>query len=268
MRGSELGRAAAFFGIAVLLCAGATQLAPLIAENVLKIAMVAPLASVLLMLFVLTQEGASRRAWLDLGLNRAGLSGWPLAMTVPIVVLGVAYGVVWTIGVGSLIAPAGFENPGAYVLDFVASITIVALLGGIGEEVGWRGYLLPRLLSLGVLPALLISGLMHGVFHLPVILLTPYYHAEGDMLIIVPLFLATLTAAGVCYGYLRLTTGSVWPAAIAHSTFNIVWDRFNAATQTTSPLTLEYLAGESGVLTLGTLTIASVMLARRLLRAG
>ena len=80
----------------------------------------------------------------------------------------------------------------------------------------------------------------------------------------VPLFLATLTMAGVCYGYLRLTTGSVWPAAIAHSAFNIFWDRLNAFTQTDSKLALEYLAGESGLLTFGALTAVAAVLAYRL----
>ena len=37
--------------------------------------------------------------------------------------------------------------------------------------------------------------------------------------------------AGICYGYLRLVTGSVWPAAIGHSAFNIFWDRLNGFTQ-------------------------------------
>ena len=61
--------------------------------------------------------------------------------------------------------------------------------------------------------------------------------------------------AGVCFGYLRLTTGSVWPATLAHSGFNIFWERFNGFTETRSPLVLEYLAGESGLLTLFALAV-------------
>jgi membrane protease YdiL (CAAX protease family) len=73
-----------------------------------------------------------------------------------------------------------------------------------------------------------------------------------------------LTMAGVCYGYLRLTTASVWPAALAHSGFNIFWERFNSFTKTSSPLALEYLAGESGVLTLATLSVLAGWFAHRL----
>jgi membrane protease YdiL (CAAX protease family) len=46
----------------------------------------------------------------------------------------------------------------------------VTLLGGLGEEIGWRGYLLAHLLGLGMRRALLISGLVHGRRHLPVMI--------------------------------------------------------------------------------------------------
>lgn len=262
---SDLAKAAGYFACATALCIGAVLLAPALGEDALKLAMLAPLGAVLAMFFVFTSDGRSRAAWAALGLQRPGLRGWPLALGVPIAVLGVAYGVVRALGVATL-TPPRVESVPAYLADLVASIVLVALVGGIGEEIGWRGYMLPRLRSLGLLPALLLSGLAHGLFHLPAILWTPYYHAQGESLVVLPLFLATLTAAGVCYGYLRLTTGSVWPAALAHSTFNIVWDRLNACTRSDSPRTLEYLAGESGLVTLLALGAVAAWLAWRLPR--
>jgi CAAX protease family protein len=125
---------------------------------------------------------------------------------------------------------------------------------------------LPHLQKLGLRAALLISGFLHGVFHLPAILGSSLYHSGGNPLIVIPFFLATLTVAGVCHGYPRLTTNSVWPAALAHSAFNVFWDRLNGVTQRTRPLTLEYLAGESGAVTLAALTVVAVWLAWRLPR--
>jgi uncharacterized protein len=263
-RMSDFRKALFYFAIATALCAGAVFLTPLLGQRALNLAMFAPLVAVLVMMLVVTTDGRSREGWLRLGLHRAGKSGWGLALAVPPIVLGVAYGTVWLSGAASFAVPAGLSSVPLYVLDLIVSVVIVAVMGGIGEEIGWRDYLLPRLMGLGVRQALLVSGLLHGLFHLPAILWTPFYHGDGNLLIVVPLFLSTLTMAGVCYGYLRLTTGSVWPAAIAHSTFNIVWDRLNAFTQTSSPLTLEYLAGESGVLTLGALSIVALWLAHRL----
>jgi membrane protease YdiL (CAAX protease family) len=104
---------------------------------------------------------------------------------------------------------------------------------------------------------MLITGLLHGIYHLPLMLLTTFYHGEGNRLIVLPLFLLTLTIAGVAYGYLRLTTNSVWPAALAHLAFNTYWVYLGAFTVAVSPLALEYLAGESGLLTI--LSLAAVV---------
>ena len=114
----------------------------------------------------------------------------------------------------------------------------------------WRGYLLPHLATIGRGPALLLSGLLHGIWHLPILLLTPYYHNLGDRLIVTALFLATLTAAGVVYGYLRLLTDSVWPAVLAHGAANSYRTALAALFVGASPVTFEYLAGASGVLPL------------------
>jgi len=98
----------------------------------------------------------------------------------------------------------------------------------VAEEIGWRGYLLPHLLPLGPMRAMLLSGLLHGLWHLPLLLLTPFYHASGNRLLVVGLFLLTLTVAGLLYGYLRLTSGSVWPVALAHGALNTFWIQFSA----------------------------------------
>ncbi|HEY0724301.1 MAG TPA: CPBP family intramembrane glutamic endopeptidase [Pyrinomonadaceae bacterium] len=150
------------------------------------------------------------------------------------------------------------------MLDLIVSVAVVTLFGGIGEEIGWRGYLLPQLLELGALRAALICGLLHGLWHLPVMIWTPFYHGAGNQWIVIPLFLATLTLAGICYGYLRLTTASIWPPALAHSAFNIVWERFNLFTDSAAPLAIEYLAGECGVLTLIALALPAAWFGRRL----
>ena len=49
--------------------------------------------------------------------------------------------------------------------QIAASLTLATLfntLFALGEELGWRGYLLPKLLPLGEIPAMLISGIIWG----------------------------------------------------------------------------------------------------------
>jgi hypothetical protein len=113
-----------------------------------------------------------------------------------------------------------------------------------------RGYLQPRLMSLGRRRALLVVGLVWATWHMPLILLTPIFPV-GNKLISLPLFYATIVAASFFYGYLRIYTGSVWPASIGHSVHNAAWSALAAFTLTASPVLVNvYLVGDFGILIL------------------
>ena len=103
----------------------------------------------------------------------------------------------------------------------LGALLIAPILNGIfafGEEFGWRGYLLPALLPLGQLRALLLSGVIWGVWHAPVILLGHNYpNAPVLGVLLMTLFCVLL---GVLFGWMRLATKSVWPAVIAHGALN------------------------------------------------
>jgi uncharacterized protein len=96
---------------------------------------------------------------------------------------------------------------------------LINLIPALGEELGWRGWLLPKLMPLGTVPALIISGVIWGAWHAPLILLG--YNYPG-----VPGWLGVLMMCGMCilvggvFGWLRIASGTVWPAALAHGTFN------------------------------------------------
>ena len=247
-------KALIFYAITFTLTIAVALMAPVIGDTVRVVTMLAPVVAVLIMLLVVTRDGYTRAGWADLGLHRFGRKAWPFAILLPLPVLLFSYSVVWSTGIARLVLPTSSVDLGlvsilSFVINFVLSL-IVTVFVSLGEEIGWRGYLLPRLLPLGPRRAMLFTGLLHGIFHLPLILLTPFYHGDGNLLIVIPLFLLTLTLAGMIYGYLRLTTNSVWPAALMHSAFNIYWAYFLAITVAVSPQANEYLAGESGLLTI------------------
>jgi membrane protease YdiL (CAAX protease family) len=230
------------------------------AEIVVLINMLTPLLAGLIMLFVLTRDGYTREGRASLGLGRLGLRWWGLALILPSLVLLFSYGFVWITGLASLTPPA--DGLSALLLDFLLNLAAAILLG-FGEEFGFRGYLLPRLMELGPTRALLLSGFLHGLWHLPVILLTPFYPTEGNLFIVIVLFLLTLTAAGVIYGYFRLVSNSVWPPTIFHGAFNAFWDLFATVTIAVSPVATQYLSGEAGLLTfLGTAAAATYFIYR------
>jgi membrane protease YdiL (CAAX protease family) len=243
-------------------------------EAVLPLAMFTPLTAVLLMQFVVTRDGTTRAGWQILGVHRLGLRAWGFAILAPFVVLFCTYAIAWGTGIGRLDQSALM---GAFAVDgplSILRIVFLLLLGvvpstfkALAEEIGWRGYLLPQLLPLGQTRALLLSGLLQGIWHLPLILLTPFYHPEGNRWIVSLLFVLTISVAGVFFGYLRLTSNSVWPAALAHGAFNSFWSTFAAITiAVTSADVLEYWAGESGVITLVEVALLGAWLIYRLNR--
>jgi uncharacterized protein len=259
---TDSAKAFLFFAIAFGLTLTVSLLYPLLGQITPFIHMFTPTLSVLIMLLVVTRDGYTKTGWAPLGLHRAGLRWWLLALLGPLVVISAVYGLVWSTGVAQARLPDGITL--AFLVanvPFGLGMTSALVLG---EEIGFRGYLLPRLMHLGTSRALLLSGLLHALWHFPLMLLTPVYPILGNWFIIGPIFVLTLMAAGVFYGYLQLSSRSVWPATLAHGAINTFFDLFALVTVTTSPLALSYLAGETGVLTLIATAVAAGWLLYRL----
>ena len=247
-----------FFAIAFGLTVTVSLLAPLLGESTVFIHMFTPTLAAVIMMLVVTRDGYSKAGWASLGLHRAGLRWWLLALLGPLAVMSAVYGIVWNTGVAQAVFPDSSRLP-----EMASNVAIglgISCAVALGEEIGFRGYLLPRLTQLGTSQALLLSGLMHAIWHFPLMLLTPVYPILGSWLIVGPIILLTLTTAGVFYGYLQLTSKSVWPSTLAHGTINLSFGLFAELTVTTSPLALEYLAGETGVLTLVATALSAAVL--------
>ncbi|MFC7381904.1 CPBP family intramembrane glutamic endopeptidase [Sphaerisporangium rhizosphaerae] len=111
---------------------------------------------------------------------------------------------------------------GALIVIQLATLPLAAfinLIPALGEELGWRGWLLPKLMPLGTLPALLISGVIWGLWHAPLILLG-YNYPDAPGWLGVTMMVGMCILVGAVFGWLRLRSGLVWPAALAHAAFN------------------------------------------------
>lgn len=112
-------------------------------------------------------------------------------------------------------------------VQLAAALTVGPVINTVfafGEEFGWRGYLLPKLLPLGPRIACLALGVVWGIWHWPVIAMG-YNYGFGyvgapwtGMLAMVWM----TTAAGTFLAWVTLRSGSVWPAALGHGAINAV----------------------------------------------
>ena len=110
-------------------------------------------------------------------------------------------------------------------VQVIAALTLAVPINAVfalGEELGWRGYLLPRLVALlGPWPGLLAHGAIWGFWHAPIIVLLSYNY-PGHPYLGVPWFTVAGVLLGIWLGWLRLASGSVWPPTVFHAAFNAV----------------------------------------------
>lgn len=154
----------------------------------------------------ITNSGGVRAWW------HYALIGWfgpPLAMLLALAV-GYALGVYG----------ANWDNFAPLTL-----LTQVFLLGWInvvpafGEEWGWRGYLTRALLPLGQPGAFLVTGVLWGLWHAPILVLG-YNYPTVPVVVSFLMMICFCTLVGTLLGWLRLASRSVWPAVIAHGFLN------------------------------------------------
>jgi membrane protease YdiL (CAAX protease family) len=123
------------------------------------------------------------------------------------------------------ISPSGLVRLGliAGTLGLFTVAIPIVMLATFGEEFGWRGYLLPRLVPLGEVRAALLTGLIWGLWHAPVVALDGFDYGfayPGYPLAGIGLLVVFTSAYGVIFAWLRFRSGSVWPSTLAHAALN------------------------------------------------
>ena len=188
-----------------------------------------------------------------------------IAWLFPVVVGAIAYSVAWSTGLARFSpGPGAHMGTGAYLTGFIAplghalfSAMPISMAFAMGEELGWRGYLLPRLVQGRIPQPLLISGIVWGLWHLPLIL-SGLYVIGSNPLLSALMFCVGIIPAAFLFGGLRLYSRSIWPAALAHASWNSViqdvFDRFTVGTSS--------WVGEGGILTLMAVALVAVVIVK------
>jgi uncharacterized protein len=159
------------------------------------------------------------------------------------------------------------SSPALTVLAYVLVMGTVGLIpdcfAALGEELGWRGFLVPELnkvTSFGWVGFL--SGLIWASWHMPLIIGADY-HGDNPTWYSIVCFAIMVIAMGYVFAWIRLKSGSVWPAMLLHGSHNLfVQAIFNPLTRKT-PF-INYTIGEFGAgLAIALIVVALIIWPRR-----
>ncbi|MFF2093281.1 type II CAAX prenyl endopeptidase Rce1 family protein [Paenibacillus sp. NPDC058174] len=210
---------------------------------------------------IMMREGSA-----DISLRFGGrqfLKRLPFILLLPVIIGLIAYGTAWAAGLVDFVAPDTFiKAPPAVIfagllLGQMVAGTAIGILTSFGEELGWRGYMLTRLIDARIPAPMLTSGIIWGLWHLPVLFMGLYYSGP-NLALSALLFMISCTSMSYIIGRVRMTTGSLWAAVLLHACWNaVIQDVFDAFSQGKNAL---LWTGESGILVALTLFIAAVLM--------
>ncbi len=202
--------------------------------------MFTPMISVLIVEKLIYKEDIGKKLFISFKINKWFLVAW---LITPVIVFG-------TIAI-SLLLPGVSYSPGmegmfaryeeiltpeeidqmrisidmipfhpvwmSLISGLIAGLTINAV-AGFGEELGWRGFLIQQFRNMSFMKASLLTGIIWGFWHAPLILMGhnyPQFPVAGVFMmtlwcvLLSPLFL-----------YITIKSGSVIAAAVMHGTLN------------------------------------------------
>lgn len=188
-----------------------------------------------------------------LGWNRCKLLYIIIGLFIPVIYLGLSYGSYWIFNKGSLAVGTYSESIVMLAVLFLSSIIKAA-----GEEIGWRGFLLPRMAEVwNVKTAIVASGLIWAVWHFP-LMIAGLYKAGTPLWYQLPVFTVEIIAITAIMAVVRLGSKSVWPAIILHASHNYFDQTIFAPL--TGGVKSVYLVGETGIITAVVLILTALFM--------
>ena len=165
-----------------------------------------------------------------------------LSFLLPLGYAAIAYLALWLLGGGGWYNQAFVDElRTSYMLEswsdgsvialrllLTATVSFALLLPSVlGEEIGWRGLLVPALSeSLSFTQVCLLSGLLWSIWHWPLMFLGYYGNSETPLAYQLALFTVCIVAMSFMMTYFRYKTGSLWPAVIFHMSHNVFLQKF------------------------------------------
>lgn len=163
----------------------------------------------------------------DVGFKVGKLKYWFLAFSIPLLIAFVSNLICWNVGINefvpypeTILAKVGVSSVGMLIALKFPWWLLWGNLNALGEELGWRGFLIPKLTYLKVRHPFLLSAFIWGVWHYPLILWGDYATSEYPVISVL-LFTIMIMCSGVFVAWLRMESGSVWVATFYHACHNL-----------------------------------------------
>lgn len=177
-----------------------------------------------------------------LGFNRCKLKYIAAAFLLPLIYIGIPYIIYWILNPETL----QFKMTASFWVMLIFGVPI-SMVTAMGEEIGWRGFLVPRLFAqIGLEKTLIVSSAIWALWHYP-LLLSGLYMSGTSLFYQILMFTIIVGSAGVIIGILTLQSKSVWPAAIFHAAHNC-YDQALFGTYTVGDNKMYYVS-ETGMIT-------------------
>lgn len=214
----------------------------------------------------------------DLGWGRGKTRYLVWSYLIPLLYAFVAYGLVWITGLGGfssaellkgLAAQFGLQHMPAWLIiigSLIAAVTlgtVASCVTALGEEIGWRGFLVPNLAKLTTYPKVaLISGVIWSVWHYPILFFAGY-NGGTSAWYGAACFTVMVIGLSFAFAWLRLKSGSLWTGVFMHASHNLFIQSVFGPLTTDTGLT-KYVTGEFGLaLALISLVIAYIFWKKR-----
>jgi len=208
--------------------------------------------------------------------------GWKLrkvkylaySFLIPLLIGIVAYGIAWLFGIIDFqgdevsnykwVRMLGIETPAPVIVGIISKLILGSILISIftlGEEIGWSGFLIPKLLEITSIPVTsILVGLIWAVWHYPAIIGGIYGYG-------VPLSLSLIGFTLVFIGnsffktYFISKSKSLWTGVIIHTSHNVITMGI-LFDLTVKSKYAAYFVSESGIITAITYVIFAILLYR------
>ncbi len=125
------------------------------------------------------------------------------------------------------LAEQGIDLPVYMVISAISALIYAPWMNmffALGEEIGWRGAMAPMLKDrFGKAKGSIISGIIWGAWHWPVMIIAGYEYGKGywgEPVLGMVMFCLFTVVTGTLFDFLYEKTGCIWVPALAHGGVN------------------------------------------------